>query len=61
MNEKLPKPSARSPLDVPGIKTDFSTKEVVDIVRKMRESARDLPKSESSTRSARRRTKPKGR
>jgi len=34
-----PQSSPRSPLDVPGIKTDYTTQEIVDIVRKMRRRA----------------------
>ena len=36
MNDK-PTGSPRSPLDVKGIEGDFSTEEIVEIVRKMRE------------------------
>jgi hypothetical protein len=32
-----PEPSAKSPFDVPGVDTDVSTEEIVDIVREMRE------------------------
>ena len=44
----------RSPLDVPVVKTDFSTEEIVNIVRKMRARARWLPKSKSSPKIRRR-------
>ena len=51
----------RSPLDVPGIKTDITTDEIVDIIREMRETARGLPKLKRSTRSPRKRKKEKAR
>jgi hypothetical protein len=45
-----PETLSRSPLDVPVVKADFSTEEIVNIVRKMRARARGLPKSKSSAR-----------
>jgi antitoxin Phd len=51
---------SRSPLDVPVVKADFSTEEIVNIVRKMRARARGLPKSKSSPR-IRKHTVQKGR
>jgi antitoxin Phd len=45
-----PERSSRSPLDVPGIKTDFTTNEIVKIVRDMRENARGLPERMRSSR-----------
>jgi hypothetical protein len=36
MNDK-PKSAQRSPLDVPVVDSDFSTEEIVEIVREMRE------------------------
>lgn len=56
-----PERFSRSPLDVPVVKGDFSTEEIVGIVRQMRERARGLPRGKSSGQSARERTKLKHR
>ena len=51
-----PERSSRSPLDVPVVKADISTDEIVKIVREMRENARGLPERKVSPRSSRKRT-----
>jgi len=38
-----PERAQRSPLDVPGIESDLSSKEIVDIVREMRQRDRARP------------------
>jgi antitoxin Phd len=45
-----PEDLQRSPLDVPVVKADFSTDEIVKIVRDMRENARGLPERMRSSR-----------
>ncbi|HLI79443.1 MAG TPA: type II toxin-antitoxin system Phd/YefM family antitoxin [Candidatus Binataceae bacterium] len=56
-----PERSSRSPLDVPGVDADFSTDEIVQIVREMRERVTGLPTTKFPRQSTRKRTKVKDR